>query len=59
MKRAATQNQAFSKLSNFYFDLRRPPPSRQLSKTEEQKADPRGKLEFANSRWSPGGQAWN
>ena len=46
MKRDATQsfkrqskNRAFfSKLSNFYFDLRPPPPG----KTEERNPDPRG-----------------
>ena len=51
MKRSAThlfkrqsKNRTFSKLSNFYFDLRPPgkPPDRPPFKTEEQKPDPRG-----------------
>ena len=50
----------FSKLSNFYFDLRLP-HSRPTGKTGERKPNPRGSLECANSQGSPGGggQAWN
>ena len=62
MKRAATQlfkrqskNRAFfSKLSNFYSDLRTPGQDR------EAKTRPQGQLECANPRGSPGdGQTWN
>ena len=54
MKRAATQLfkakiGLLKKLSNFYFDLRRP------GKTEERKTRPLGQLECANPRGSPGG----
>ena len=64
MKRAATQlfkrqskNRAFfSKLSNFYFDVRQTPGQDRGAKTR-----PQGQLECANPRGSPGGdgQAWN
>ena len=63
-KRAATHLLAnialFSKLSNFFFDLR--PPGGQTSEQDKGgKTRPQGQLECANPRGSPGGdgQAWN
>ena len=60
MKRAATQlfkrqskNRAFSKLSNFYFDLR-PPGQDRGAKTR-----PQGQLECANPRRLPRGRGWS
>ena len=60
----------FSKLSNFYFDLRPPPPppGQTPGQTPGQdrgaKTRPQGQLECANPRGSPpggggNGQAWN
>ena len=54
-----TTNRTFSKLSNFYFDLR-PPGGRPPGKTEERKPDP-GSTKMCES---PGvargdGKAWN
>ena len=65
MKRAATQffkrqskNRAFSKLSNFYFDLR--PPGQTPGQDRGAKTRPLGQLECANPGGRPGdGQAWN
>ena len=48
----------FSKLSNFYFDLRLP-HSRPTGKTGKRKPNPRGSLECANSLGSPGGGRWS
>ena len=64
MKRAATHStkqkpRFFSKLSNFYFDLRS--PGQTPGKDRGAKTRPQGQLECANPQGSPGGcgQAWN
>ena len=58
MKRAATHLSAkielFSKLSNFFFDLR-PPGGQTSGQDKGVKTRPQGQLECANSRGSPGG----
>ena len=58
MKRAATHLLAkislFSKLLNFFFDLR-PPRGHTPGKDKGAKTQPQGQLECANPRGSPGG----
>ena len=61
MKRAVThlfkrqsKNRTFSKLSNFYFDLR-PPGGADPGQDRGAKTRPQGQLECANPRGSPGG----
>ena len=67
MKKAVThlfkrqsKNRAFSKLSNFYFDLRPSPPGKTSSKTEEPKPNPRDNWNVRIPGGRPGGdgQAW-
>ena len=66
MKRAATQmfkrqskNRAFfSKLSNFYFDLR-PFPGKTPGQDRGAKTRPLGQLECANPGGRPGGGGWS
>ena len=49
----------FSKLSNFFFDLRLP-RGQTPGQDKGAKTRPQGQLECANPRGSPGdGQAWN
>ena len=54
-KRLAKQKSRFffSKLSNFYFDLR--PPGKTSGQDGGAKTRPQGQLECANPRRSPGG----
>ena len=67
MKRAAThlfkrqsKNRAFSKLSNFYFDLRPPSPGRPPGKTEERKPDGSGATRMCESPGvARGGGGWS
>ena len=49
----------FSKLSNFYFDLRPPPGAGPMGRPPGKSRGAKTRLECANPRGSPGGGGWS